>query len=341
VSVGSRILETMTDPIDEWLLKHVDERFYEAFPRDYFHDSLMLALAALQAPRRTLSVLTEDQFFRGSDDENVLQLRLDPDDLDEESYRKTAKLQIVNLYYHTLETFLRLFLAHRPGVDRPWLEMARETEFRKFKSKAAKLARISATWDGSHTEDEAFRLAFWPERSPDDQDARLLSAAKEWMRLAASETIDGPAYNAFKHGLGLQSGEELLAWYPAGQDPRQNRDAEPVFKADGDALILLRWEKEADGSRHWVRETRWLRLKEKISVTFVVHRWYIPALLAVGATRFLGRDLEPFSLPAWGPGDALRHIYREPGIRMTQFSQKLGIADWPRERRRARRRHSR
>jgi hypothetical protein len=182
----------MTDPIDEWLLKHVDERFYEAFPRDYFHDSLMLALAALQAPRRTLSVLTEDQFFRGSDDENVLQLRLDPDDLDEESYRKTAKLQIVNLYYHTLETFLRLFLAHRPGVDRPWLEMARETEFRKFKSKAAKLARISATWDGSHTEDEAFRLAFWPERSPDDQDARLLSAAKEWMRLAASETIDDP-----------------------------------------------------------------------------------------------------------------------------------------------------
>jgi hypothetical protein len=187
------------DEIEGWLRESLNDRFYDGFPRDYFGHTLMLALAVLQSPKQVLSVLMEDQYLGGSDDENVLHVRLDPEEIDENRYRQSAKLQIANLYYHALETLVRLFLAHQPGVDRPWLEMARETDFRKFKEKIGRIARLEPEWDNSHPEDEWFRLAFWPERNPKDEDARRLTAAKQWMHLAAKEILDGPAYNAFKH----------------------------------------------------------------------------------------------------------------------------------------------
>jgi hypothetical protein len=134
--------------------------------------------------------------------------------------------------------------------------------------------------------------------------------------------VDSPAYNAFKHGLALQAGDELVALLRKGEDPRQQEDAEPLLKAERDALIILRNESGPDGSRHWMRETRWLRLREKVAIIFVVHRWYIPAILSVGASRYLGEPLEDFELPVWGPAESLRHL--KPGMfQVTQFLHTL------------------
>lgn len=331
----------MNSEMEEWLRSSLNERFYDGYPRDYLGNSLMLAVAAIQSPERTLSGLTENQYIRGGEDENVLHLRMDPEDIQENSFRQTGKLQVANLYYHALETLVRLFLAHRPGVERPWLEMAGETDFRRFKEKVARIARCEPLWDGSHPEDEWFRIAFWPEESTDERETWRLTAAKLWMNLAARETLDGPAYNAFKHGLAVQAGEEILGLYPKGEDPRQKDDAKPLVQAEGDALIVLRREKGPRGSRHWVRETRWLRLKERIAVIYVVQLYYLPALLAVGANRFLGRPLDELSLPEWGPGQALQHVYREgAGFRFTEFSQALGIVDPPKAKKRRKRRRN-
>jgi hypothetical protein len=57
---------------------------------------------------------------------SILQVRVTTEDLDEDEFRKSAKLQIANLFHHVLETLVRLFLAHSPGVRCLWVEMTRE-----------------------------------------------------------------------------------------------------------------------------------------------------------------------------------------------------------------------
>lgn len=306
-------------------LRTLHERFYDGYPRNYFHDALHLAIAALQSPAQALAPLQEDQYLP-TESGKSLHLRLDQEDIHEENIRKTAKLQLANLYYHCLETVVRLFLAHHPQVDVPWLEMVREYDFREFKRKTAEVARFASDWTGSHPEDEWFRLAFWPVATPDEDGIRRLSAAKQWMGLAALETLDGPAYNAFKHGLAMQAGEETVGFYPRTLDSEE--DEEPIFEAKGDALIILRQDRQAGGGREWIRETRWLKLPEKIAVIYVIQKYYIGTLLTVGARRFLGRSLTNLSIPDWPPAEALQHARKE-GLSMDRFTVSLGLEDRP------------
>lgn len=122
VEVGIPIsTEATALPVDE-----LNRMFYARYPRGYFKAALQLAAAAYHDPRGALSPFSEQATLKGEEGEGALQIQVtvEPDDV--KAFRETARLQIATIYYHALETFVRLFLAHAPGVECPWMQLARD-----------------------------------------------------------------------------------------------------------------------------------------------------------------------------------------------------------------------
>lgn len=125
--------------------------------------------------------------MRREEGEGALQIQVtvEPDDV--KAFRETARLQIANIYYHALETFVRLFLAHAPGVECPWMQLARD-EGPPFVQKLKQLDRMSNEWEGAGSpEDEHVRVAFFPVRDPKPEIKTAFGNAKNWLRFAAQE----------------------------------------------------------------------------------------------------------------------------------------------------------
>jgi hypothetical protein len=116
-------------------LSDLNKEFYRSYPRDYFWHSMLVAVSAVVDAPAALATLLETQDLNDGVS-HVLRLRLDEKEVDPEQLGKSMKLQIGNIYFHALETLVRLFLAHGPETrDSPWFALARENDFRKFKEK--------------------------------------------------------------------------------------------------------------------------------------------------------------------------------------------------------------
>jgi hypothetical protein len=317
----------MTDEMVDAALRDLNQQFYDHYPDDYFGYALILALSASADPNAALSSLSTKQTLFQEGNSIPLTVTIPAGSIDRDEVSMVARIQLTSLYYHTLETLLRLFLAHHPDAVCPWIEMSGEVDFRRFKSKVTELKQISGEWSGSADEDEWFRIALLPSTPPDDQTVSLLSAAKQWIRFAAGEVLDGPFYNAFKHGMAIQAGEAMVALYPQTTGPSHlsEQPTEPVLKADGDSVAVLRFEKVGH-ARQWHRETRWLNHAESATMIFLVQQ-YIQAILKIGAFRFLGRLPQELHLPSLSPSEVSKE--GRSGVTIKRMTMSLGLTQIP------------
>jgi len=307
-------------------LDELNKRFYAVYQVKYFEHALHLTLAGLVDPKAALVPLLEEQSIPGDSAAGILRIRITTEDLEEDDFRKSIKLQLVHLYHHSLETLLRLFLAHGPGIRCPWVEMARESSIPKFKKRVRDVRAMGAEWTGVNPEDEGIPYVFLP-AEPTAERIPYLTAAKQWLNYAATATLDVFAYNSFRHGLAVSAGEAQLGWYPKGSDPRERDDAQPLIEARGDAIGILRRERQPDGSYHWMEETRWINVPELVMITWVAQK-YIQAILTVGAARFAEGSLDSLWLPSYTPYEALKHGQKD-GIRIDRFTIQLAFVEVP------------
>ncbi|MGH2724369.1 MAG: hypothetical protein ACRDI0_08920 [Actinomycetota bacterium] len=313
-------------------IEELNKMFYARYPRQYFKSALQLAAASYHDPVQALSPLSEQVHLKGEPDEGVLQMQVtvEPDEV--EAIRETARLQIVSLYFHSLETFLRLFLAHAPGIECPWMQLVRD-EGPPFVAKLKQLEDISATWEsGEKPEDEHVLMAFFPVRDPEPGVKAAFGNAKSWLRFAAQECRRARVHNAFKHGISVRSGEPGLAVFSRA-DPRTEAGAKPVVEWSGEALITLARVKRPDRSRDWVMEHRKLPVTETIGIVFLVQRW-IQAILDVGELRYLNhRPADRIDVPNVSYEELIERIRSKkessPPWGMTSFTMPIGWADLP------------
>lgn len=316
-------------------IEELNKIFYARYPRHYFKSALQLATAAYHDPVQTLSPLSEQVHLKREPGQGVLRVQVTVEPEDAAAIRETARLQIASLYFHSLETFVRLFLAHAPEVECPWMQLVRD-EGQPFVEKLKQLENMSATWETrDNPVDEHVRIAFFPVTDPEPGIRAAFSNAKSWLRFAAQECRQARVHNAFKHGISVRSGEPGLAVF-SGVDPRTEAEAKPVVEWSGEALITLARVKQPDRTRDWIMEHRKLSVTETVGIVFLVQRW-IQAVLDVGELRYLDcRPADRIDVPNVSYEELIERIRAKgdasPSWGMTSFTMPIGWADLPQPR---------
>jgi hypothetical protein len=165
----------------------------------------------------------------------VLEINPNENILKESNLDKFSKLELSNTYYHCIETFLRLFLAHISLPHSPWLEMARERDFRKFKSVLSALAKEEFKF--KHPElstDEMLLYVFYGEKNVSHYEGNLTTSEaagilKKWISWSAAQLLEVYDYNAFKHGLVVSAGDNGFTFGREG-DKHRIEEKGPTLK---------------------------------------------------------------------------------------------------------------
>lgn len=130
-------------------------------------------------PVEALRPLIDGARLQDHEDSYVLEVKIDDPSEDEiSSIAAMGRLRVASLYFHALETLVRLYLAHLPGVPLPWFAISREVDFRKFKKKVAKLSKISEDPSITDDVDDSVQDVFRPAAEPTDEQAAAIRRAR-------------------------------------------------------------------------------------------------------------------------------------------------------------------
>lgn len=255
----------------------LNKEFYNNYFSDYFFIKFSILGSIINQPDGLLGQINNKKVDIGL-------LSVDPLNIKQEDFVKFAKLELSTTYYHCLETFIRLFFAHITLSPCPWLEIARDTDFRKFKSKLRQLAEGNFDFgiDG-WTSDEMISYIFSSFKNfPSDINGEgILSALKEWIIWASKETLAMYEYNAYKHGLSIYVDKRGFTFGNPG---------DIKLEEHGESLkVIVKHEKED----RWVWREKVIFTPYDFSGTciLVLHQ-LISNILTVGKSTYLKEDFQ-------------------------------------------------
>jgi hypothetical protein len=179
----------------------LNEEFYKDYFSEYFTIKFAITANLINQSEKMLEIINNPQ-------NNVIfgELKVDPFKIKKEELIKFGKLELSTMYYHCIETFLRLFLAHVTIPQCPWLEIGREINYGKFKEKVTYLAE--GNFDFGNTDwyvDESVSYVFTGfKKLPNTvNSSEIINSLKEWIKWAAKELLEVYEYNTYKHGLAV------------------------------------------------------------------------------------------------------------------------------------------
>ncbi|CAM4454621.1 hypothetical protein [Paenibacillus typhae] len=258
----------------------LNKEFYDEYFEEYFEIRLLLLGEIITNPELFSDFIKKQKIKVG-----VLEINPESTILNKELLLKYAKLEMSVTYYHCLETFLRVFLAHIEIKQSPWLEISRETNYKIFKESLVTLSegKFNFAYQGLSS-DELITYVFCGHKQlPDDVNNReeVLNAWKEWIKWAAKETIKMYDYNAYKHGLAIQSDTR-------GFSLGNEKDGQ--IKVDNDSLKFLSKKRKKD---RWIWEKRvvFTPLDYRGACISIIES-LIKNILTVGKLTYLGIEFE-------------------------------------------------
>lgn len=265
----------------------LNEAFYATRPWEYFrHREQMLILAAgasdglLKIAEAGVKVGRLQYELKLTDEERSL---------DAENRARFVIAESEVLLHHVSETLLRLYLAHEPLPECPWLDVARVRAPAKFKR------QVEERFLGTLGRDERRRrvaLVFFggrdpagvspqPSQSDWDDGADNIEA---FLCYFAQHFLEADVYNSLKHGLAVRPGDAKV----------QLGDGE-LLKAEGPSIEYLSIRESEGGQRRWCRSTTWIDVDRSISLVFLATR-LIESLWGIARARYTGELPESISL---------------------------------------------
>lgn len=264
----------------------INKEFYKEYSRDYFKTKLTVLISMISKSSKILEVIkNEDPLKVG-----VLEIGVEEDNFQKETLVNYAKLELSTTYYHCLETFLRIFLAHIKFEQCPWLEISRETSFVNFKKKLKELAdgKFNFTHDKLSV-DEMILYIFYgmTDISSLNTDENKLtseeavSILKRWIIWASEQLISVYDYNAFKHGLTVFTGNRGIT---IGDVEDKH------LREQGDALKLI-VKKEKSDRWVWEKKIIFTPLDARGAIIYIVND-LINNILKVGEFTYLQKEYD-------------------------------------------------
>jgi hypothetical protein len=163
--------------------------------------------------------------------------------------------------HHAAKAVIRLFLAHVGAPPCPWLELASETSFSRFKRKVDDqllrprrrgVLEAEAAW--------VFlgRRNAFPDEELDDWTSAIENLAKFLRTFAERWLKESRVYNALKHGLAIVPGDAVFQLL--------DDDGKAVRLGEGASVELLEATPWEDDRRAWQITTRWLDVQESLAL---------------------------------------------------------------------------
>lgn len=296
--------------------QRLSEMFYFAEPHEYFSWRFYLLVLAGDASKDLGAFAREGISFAGfsigpSD-------AIDEDEKEVQRRYSFAVAEAAALLHHVSETLLRLYFAHCDLPPAPWLEVAREKNFTKFKDKVRmRFVAAETTAEDYARVATVFFGAANPKNLRPVPDERSFNDAVEnidrWLRFFAANFLDDAhLYNALKHGLAVNAGDSSM-----------KIDDGSVISADGPSLLYL-GERETGERRLWSLTTRWINLGNTVAMIYVGIR-LMQMLWEVSKARYTEERPDQIRVFTAPPLDEFLKSMGE-GILITKMSMDLAYS---------------
>ncbi len=184
-------------------IEQLNQEFFQNYYSDYFGTKLVLIGSMFSNPSNFMSIVEENEIEIG-----VYKTK---QSIESSEIEKFAKLELSILYYHCIETFLRLFLGFTSCNKSVWLELSRDTNYKNFKMKAEKIANDNYSFLGNDIDKLILNTLYGLDifdrfEIPSDIDEiQSVKTLKEWLFFASKELLQVYEYNSFKHGMTVYS----------------------------------------------------------------------------------------------------------------------------------------
>lgn len=269
--------------------RELNKQFYDGFLTEYFDLKLANYMCILSSKNSYTDFLLKSNAKVGES-----QFDFDKDSFKPGEIEKYAKLELAMTYYHCLETFVRLFLAHATLSECPWLEVS------KLSTKRYKKMLDSLNNDDFRnindvlSEDDTilFVLTGFHKR-PNEISVEDIQGFRKWITWSAHQLVATYDYNSFKHGLAIspkQTGFKMM-----------DLDDNVALEVHGDALEFI--SKAEKGTRYvWNREIIWIPYDSRAAAIFTISK-LIQNIMGVGRAVHLKEPLISEWLPNkdWSP----------------------------------------
>lgn len=171
--------------------KELNTIFYRDFNSNHFETKVLELMIILSDPDNYLEKIDgKDIKFSKTTITNIKN--------EKETLVNYAKTELVNTYYHCIETFMRLFISHATLNQCPWLEII-SLSISNYKNIVNDISNnIFSFIPCDKNIDEIIEIILTGKVKNDDT---YVSKVKNWISYSAMELCDVKEYNSFKHGL--------------------------------------------------------------------------------------------------------------------------------------------
>jgi hypothetical protein len=261
-----------------------NQPFYSRDPTSYFSQRLSM-LALVGARRSDLEEMLAEGVRIGT-----IQLGASDDEEDDEPSaladheRPEFIADVVVLFHHTVESMLRMYLAHLGRPDSPRLQIARMRTPGAFKSAVQDLiARVpdldllDEVADVCYGVAEGRRITRRVDGQPLDLDFELELMLETWnwfVYLAKMWLDEAALYNAAKHGFCIDAAASSGFWVGDADDP--------ALAVEGAAITYLDLDRTTS---EWVERRTFVDVSRTMTLTFLAIR-LARQVWSVGKTRY-------------------------------------------------------
>lgn len=205
----------------------INKMFYRDYMVEYFDEKVMLLVDLLSELDEYIKRIVSKEL-------NIGKLTFKADKkTDSKQLEKYAKCELVETYYHCLETFMRLFIAHASFESCPLIELtAIEPKFYRKKLNQIASGNFENLNDKYNGEDTISLVLIGSKYSNNQINIEQYNNLKSWIIFCANELKKMNEYNSFKHGL------SMFAGFGSMKVTNPN-NGEIVFSKEGDAIHIL------------------------------------------------------------------------------------------------------
>lgn len=288
----------------------LNKEFYDGFLDEYYSMKVVNLLSVIANAENYIDNLMKQPI-------EIDELKIVPEegDISTESMTKYAKVELAMTYFHCLETFIRLFVAHARMSGCPWLEIAK-LSIPKYKEELQKISEGKFNhFNDKVSEDETILYVFTGTIKPEGEITEdFVEGYKEWLRFSASQLLETYDYNSFKHGLAVHSSQN---GFTLGRPDEE-------FKIEAHGEVIEHLTRMESGERLiWAKQINFVSYDKKATFILFLEK-LMTSILDVGKEAYLKRGegvrvMIPHKLP---PHDIL--ISNDDGlIQVSQLKQSL------------------
>ena len=263
-------------------IRHLNEEFYSNFNAKYFRQKISYLMANLAD-----TSFISNQYEKGIEIGDIKAKGEKLTDEEDVNLKELLKSEIAITYYHAIETFFRLFIAHFYRTKCPWVEISDLKSYQKFKEEVTKIRDGKFPKEGSNLAEVICNVMYGskPPESSNVEENRWkdsITNLTSWITQFASDILQNEDYNAYKHGLGLFTTK--IGFEMPGT---------PIKELNREALVYITQERVGD-EINYSKTYKFVDWEQKTALIFKVSEM-IDNIIKIGRGRYLGVK-EPISL---------------------------------------------